>query len=226
LGNNQLSEKVLPFDKQNYSVVEYSDFFLNGNSKKVRVKDLGEKFAAINSFFFDYLKEYHIPIAFIKLNNKVTLKFIKHERFLFYIKILNLIDKRTSKVFKKKEGELLDLPIFELHFGDQKDTLVNDSHLITFNLCTNEDMKIIYRICSKVNAVLKSFFERRNELLAEVSCFFGKAERKIYLIDDFTPKGMKIIPVNKGNKWIDPYKLSTSAEIKKYTDALFNMTSA
>lgn len=87
-------------------------------------------------------------------------------------------------------------------------------------------MKIIYRICSKVNAVLKSFFERRNELLAEVSCFFGKADSKIFLVNDMTPNSIKLIPAIKENKWINPYKISTPAEIKKYTDVLFNMTSA
>lgn len=223
--NNHNNSIDVPIDGQDFVFGEYSDYYIIDDSKKIKVKDLGEKFVVINSFFFEYLKEYHIPIAFVKNHSKNLMRYIKHERLPFSIKILNLIDKRTSKIFKKKEGEQLSLPIFEIHYGDQKDSIVNESHLITFDLCTNEDLKIIFRICSKANAVLKSFFERRNELLAEVCCYFGKSEDKIYLIDDFTPKSLKIIPSNTNGKWINPYKLTTSSEIRKYTEILFNLTS-
>ena len=231
INNNQhfeddLLKKELPLDVQDYLIIEYLDTYTNNGDKKVKVKDLGEKFAAINSFFFDYLKEYHIPAAFVKLHDKNTLKFVKHKRFPFSIKIVNVIDKRTARIFGKKEGDQLSLPIFEIHYGQGKDSLITESHLITFDLCNNEDIKLINRICSKVNAVLKSFFERRGYILAEISCNFGKYEDKIFLVDDFTPRSMKIIPINKNEKLVDPYKFSTSAEIRHYTDHLFNLMSA
>ena len=213
-------------DDQNYLLLEYPDYLMNGGTKKVKVKDLGTKFASINSFFLDYLKEYHIPAAFIKAQDKKSLKFIKHERLPFVVKILNLIDKRTAKIFSKKEGRALKLPIFEYHYGTGRDTLVSESHLVAFDLCSIEDLKLINRICSKVNAVLKSFFERRGEILAEVSCFFGKSENRIYLVDDFTPKSLKIIPHNGDNKSISPYKFDTPATVRKYTDHLFNVLSS
>ncbi len=218
-------KRDLPLDKQDYFVVEYFDFFTNNGSKKVKVKDLGEKFASINSFFLDYLKEYNIPAGFVKLRDKTSLKFIKHKRFPFLIKILNVVNKKTAEIFDKKEHDFLSLPVFEIHFGHSKDSLISESHLIVFDLCTYEDIKIIYRICSKVNAVLKSYFERRGFYMAEVSCSFGKSEDKIYLVDDFTPQSLKIIPLNKVGKEINPYKFSTSTEIRHYTDHLFNMMS-
>jgi len=224
--DEDLLKKELPLDEQDYLIVEYFDFFNSNGNKKVKVKNLGEKFAAINSFFFDYLKGYHIPAAFVKLHNKNTLKFVKYTRFPFYIKIVNIIDKRTAKIFNKKENDTLNLPVFEIHFGEGKDSLITESHLISFDLCTNEDIKVINRICSKVNAVLKSFFERRGYLLAEASCSFGKYEDKIFLVDDFTPRSIKIIPFDKSNHVVDPYKFNTSAEIRHYTDHLFNMMSA
>jgi len=151
---------------------------------------------------------------------------IKHKRFPFAVKILNVADKRTAKIFNIKESEVLNLPVFEIHTGNGKDTLISESHLIAFDLCTVEQMKLINRICSKVNAVLKSFFERRGYILAEANCHFGKYDEKIFLVDDFTPKSLKIIPLNKSEKSIDPYKFSTSAEIKHYTNHLFNIMSA
>ncbi len=213
-------------DEDNYLLLEYPDYLTNGGNKKIKVKDLGKKFAMLNSFFMDYLKEYHIPAAFVKTQDKNSLKFIKYERLPFVVRILNIMDKRTAKIFSRKEGETLNLPIFEYHFGEGKDTLVSESHLISFDLCTIEDLKLINRICSKVNAVLKSFFERRGEILAEINCSFGKSENKIYLVDDFTPKSLKIIPVSKNDKWISPYNFDTPAAVRKYTDHLFNMMSS
>lgn len=218
-------EKDTPFDDQDFVLQEYTDYYINGGEKKIKSKDLGIKFASINSFFFDYLKEYHIPSGFIKTKNKRSLKFIKHERFPFMVKILNIIDKRTAKIFGEKEGAHLQLPIFEYHYGNDKQSLVSESHLISFNLCTFEELRLMVRICSKINAVLKSFFERRSMVLAEVCCIFGKSNNKIFLVDDFTPKSLKIFPVDEKTKWSDPYKLVTASQIKSYTDHLSHLMS-
>ena len=228
--NKTISGDLLNKDIQDgdltYQTIEYPDYFLDFNNNKIKSKNLGEKFAVINSFFLDYLKEYHIPSSFLKLENKTHLKYLEHDKYPFSVRILNVIDKRTSRIFNKKEFENLPLPVFELHYGNGKDTLISESHLISFDLCNIEDYKIINRICSKINAVLRSFFERRNSLLAEVTCHFGKLEDKIYLVDDFTPASLKVVPLNKDNHYIDPYKFGTSAEIRQYTDHLFNLMSA
>ncbi|NNG27501.1 MAG: hypothetical protein HKM87_08240 [Ignavibacteriaceae bacterium] len=220
--------KNLPFDSQNYQLVEYPDFFTINPDKKVKVKDLGQKFATISSFFYDYLREYHIPCAYIKKHEKNSLMFVKFQQLTFVVKILNSADKRTAKLFSIKEGANLSLPIFEYHVGNSKNSMVSESHLISFDLCSNDDLKIINRICSKVNAVLKSFFERRNEIIGELTCSFGKFESKIYLIDDFTPLSLKLFPNEEmnTNNWVNPYNLSTSSMMRKYTDHLYNITSS
>lgn len=221
----ELSRKDLPVDQLDYTIVEYSGNFEDNGKKKSKNKILGEKFAQINSFFFDYLREYHIPSAFIKISNNSKLKFFKHERLPFSVKILNIVDKRTAKIFTRKECETLQMPVVQYHYCGGKDNIITESHLLSFNICTNEDLKIISRICSKVNAVLKSFFERRNAILAEVDCYFGKNDGRIYLVDDFTPKSIKILPANKESTWVNPYKLDTPNAIKKYVAQIHNMLS-
>ncbi len=223
--SEDLPKRHSPDEDLIYQTVEYPDYFLDFNDNKIKSKNLGEKFAAINSFFLDYLKEYHIPSSFYKMENKTHLKYLKLDKYPFSIRILNVFDKRTSRIFHKKEFDNLPLPVFELHYGNGKDTLISESHLISFDLCNIEDYKIINRICSKINAVMKSFFERRNSILAEVTCHFGKLDDKIYLVDDFTPASLKVIPLNKDDHYVDPYKFGTSAEVKHYTDHLFNLMS-
>lgn len=160
------------------------------------------------------------------MHDQNSLKFVKYEEYPFRIKILNVADKRTAKIFSTKEGDELELPIFEWHYGDGKDSLVSESHLISFDLCSYDDLKMINRVSTKVNAVLKAFFERREEALAEVCATFGKFENKIYLIGDFSSMSLKIIPYEPGKKWVSPYKLNTSAEVKRYSDHLFSILTA
>lgn len=216
----------LPFDSANYKVIEFLDIFEINNQKRAKVKDLGARVASLHSFFFDYLKEYHIPIAFTKREQDNSIKLVKYESLPFTVKILNSADKRTAKIFSLKERTQLDLPIFEFHYGTMKDSLISDSHLITFNLCSAEDLKMVNRICSKINAVLKSFFERRNYTLAEFNTTFGKFDGKILMTGNFSPESLKVFPVADSPKWKDPYKLSTAANVKGYTDQLTNIISA
>ncbi len=214
----------LPIDEQNYQFVEYDDYFLNEKSKRVKLKNLGEKSAAINSYFFEYLKGYNIPCAYVKKSDKRGLIFLKFTEFPFYIRIINSADKRTAKIFSLKPGTALDLPIFEYHFGASNDSLITESHLISFNLCTYDEVKFINRLCSKINAIVKSFFERRNESLIELTCRFGKFDNKIFLIDDFSPTSLKIVKSETDNKLPDPYRIETPAQMKKYTDFLLHLT--
>ncbi|HAB53793.1 MAG: hypothetical protein A2315_04375 [Ignavibacteria bacterium RIFOXYB2_FULL_35_12] len=219
---NNGSSKTITLLDNNHILHHYSDSFSADGKSKIKCKGLGAKLVAINSFFLEYLKEYQLPIAFIKAYNKNSLRYLKHDKLDFYIKILNLCDKRIAKIFGKKESEPLTLPLFEYHYSNDKNSIISESHLITFNLCTIEDIKIINRICLKVNAILKSYFARRNSTLAEVSCYFGKIEDKIYLIDDFTPNSLKVIPLDKNHSAIDPYNLHSASSITHYTDYLHN----
>jgi len=217
--------KSISLDGNNHLIIDFPDFIDEGK-KKIRVKGLGEKFAAINSFLLDYLKEYHIPVAFIRNKAKTSLEFLNYNKFLFFIRIYNAVDKRTAKIFNRKEFDTLTLPLFEFHYGEGKDSLVSESHLISFELCTYEELKLITRICSKVNAVLKSYFERRVEILAELDCCFGKVDDKIYVVEGFSPKSIKVLPQEMNNKSINPYKITTPTQLRKYTDHLFKLTSS
>lgn len=221
---NQKHRKNLPFDEHNYQIIEYDDYFYTERNRKVRVKDLGKKFASINSFFYDYLKEFNIPCAFIKKTGNRSLLFVKYSPLSFTVKILNSADKRISKIFSVKQGDNLTLPVIEYHFGNSKDSIITESHLISFNLCTYDDLKFINRLCSKINAVVKSFFERREETIAELSCNFGKYEGKVYLTNDFSPTSLKIYKLNEDEKLPDPYKIETAGQMNKYADHLYNFT--
>ncbi|MDH3267755.1 MAG: hypothetical protein OEM46_02755 [Ignavibacteria bacterium] len=210
--------------QQDFRLAEYYDYFITQKNNKVTTKNLGEKTALLNKYFFEYIKEYNIPCAYIKKEDKRKLQFLKFDEFPFRIKIINSADARTAKIFSIKAGSLLQLPILEYHYGDLKDSVITESHIISFNLCLYDELKIINRLCSKINAIVKSFFERRGLLLLELTCMFGKFESKIFLIDDFSPLSIKISSGKTEEKLPDPYKIETAAQMKKYSDFLLKLT--
>jgi len=204
-------------------LVEYQDFFITSKNSKVTAKNFGEKSALLSSYFLEYLKGYNIPCAFVKKADKRSLLFLNYTEFLFRVKILDSADVRTAKIFAIKSGSPLELPIQEYHYGNSKESVITESHIISFNLCSYDELKMINRLCSKINAVVKSFFERRRVSLVELTCIFGKFDGKIYLIGDFSPLSIKVSN-NKLDEKLDPFKIETFAQMKKYTDYLLKLT--
>lgn len=209
--------KIISRTDDNFIKIQYKDevdspfgSFINAG--------IGAKFSSINGFFLDYLNAFNVSTGFRKISdNNIILQ--DHCRFPFYCKVLNIIDKRSSKIFNTKAGQNLPIPIIQFHYGCEKDNIISESHLYAYDICSTDDVKIIKRICSKVNAVLKPYFERRDMILAEVNCFFGKCDDKLFLIDDFTPLSLKVIPGNS-----IPRGLRNIDDFVSYTDLLLNLT--
>ncbi len=212
-----------PLDEK-YIQVEFLDTVLIDKTKS-KIKDIGIKVTELSTYFFEYLTGYQVPTAYVKRDADNILKFVDYSEYKFLVKILNHSDKRIAKIFGIKENTELKLPVYEFRYGDTKDNLINESHILSFDLCNSEDLKVILRISSKINAVLKSFFERRNEVLTELDLRFGKFQDKIYVCGDFSPFGIKVFPINDNPKWTDPNKLNSASEIKKYTEFLYNIVS-
>jgi phosphoribosylaminoimidazole-succinocarboxamide synthase len=212
----EIGEKIYLDTTGNACIVEFRDV-IKLNNRRTKLYEIGNKIAGINAFFMDYLNAYNIPTAYIKIfENKIYL--YNHNKFLFNIKIINKVNSRLARLFNKKDDECLSIPIFEFQAGYSEDNLVNESHLISFDLCTNEELKFIKRMCSKVNAVLKSFFERRNCNLEEYTCSFGKDGDKIMLLNSFDPVYFKVSANNT-----KPFSTGKPGEFKNYIEFLVNL---
>lgn len=144
-----------------------------------------------------------------------------HKSFPFHIKLLNVVDKKSSKILSKKENENLTIPVSEIFFNHESEIPLNDSHIISYELSSVPDLKIIHRICTKLNVVLKSFFERRNFTLAEHKCYFGKYNDKVFVTGDFSPTNFKIFSTDGNANYLN--KFNTPFELKKYTETFLEL---
>lgn len=210
-------------ENKNFLEITFSDTIEISQKpfQQKKIKGIGEKLAKVSSYFFEYINGFNIPTVFDKLNSENQYQVKKFIEVPFLIKMLNNVDKRTSKIFNIDEYENLSIPILEIYKDDNPFSLITESHILAFNLVSSLELRYIFRLCSKINAVLKNFFERRNLLLAEFNCHFGKVENQILPIGDFTPMSFKII--DKNNTSLNPYKIKTPKEISLYTNLIFNL---
>ena len=193
----------------------FDDFFVIDSKTRKKIKDYGEFSAKVSAFFFEYVKEYHIPVAYEQIHAAGNLKMVPTEEFPVYIKILNTSNKNFSKMFALGKNTPLQIPVFENYLSADSNYQLNEHHIISFGILPLADFKMIGRIATKVNVILKSYFERRNLLLSEMTCTFGRSGDKIVLLGRFTPDSFKLIPKDDPE---NEFALSTPSSIKKYLE--------
>jgi len=193
----------------------FDDFFVIDSKTRKKIKDYGEFSAKVSSFFYEYVKEYHIPVAFENIQGTGNLKMVPTEEFPVYIKILNTSNHNFSKMFALGKNTPLQIPVFENYLSADSNYQLNEHHIISFGILPLADFKMIGRIATKVNVILKSYFERRNLLLSEMTCTFGRSGDKIVLLGKFSPDSFKLLPKDEPE---NEFVLSTPTSIKKYLE--------
>jgi len=201
--------------------ISFSDSLIIGKSSKARVKNIGSRIVKINSFFHEYLSGYNIPTAYAFTEGENTLVLDHYDPLNFHVKIQNIAGKRISKIFGVREFSEITIPLYEFFLDDEEKFVLSENHLNSFLLLTNEEYKMILRISSKVNAVLKSFFERRGFVLATVNLKYGRLKNgKIVSTGDYSPFSIKVIDVKGTNDKNFAFNLKSGTALSHYTDLL------
>jgi phosphoribosylaminoimidazole-succinocarboxamide synthase len=97
------------------------------------------------------------------------------------ILIHNIKNKNFSKRFGIEEGKELPNPVIEYYYKNNSDhkAMMNNSHIMALDIATTEELKIIERLISKINAVLKSFYLRRQLEVVDIKLELGRLKNKI-----------------------------------------------
>jgi len=85
-----------------------------------------------------------------------------------------------------------------MYFKDKKKQLlmINEYHAYALGLCERKEMTNILRIATKVNAVLKSFFDRRKMKLISFRLEFGRSHGQIVVADEVSLDTLDLWSVN------------------------------
>jgi phosphoribosylaminoimidazole-succinocarboxamide synthase len=118
-----------------------------------------------------------------------------------------------------EEGKVLEYPVVEMYFKDKKKQLlmINEYHAYALGLCERKEMTNILRIATKVNAVLKSFFDRRKMKLIGFRLEFGRSHSQIVVADEVSLDTMDLWLVNPDGSF-EKLPDSRDMSIEAYAD--------
>ena len=93
-----------------------------------------------------------------------------------------------------EEGMDLSPPTFEFFLKDDAlhDPMINDSHIITFNWATQDEIEQMKALTLQVNEVLKALFADGGMLLVDYKLEFGRYKGNLILGDEFSPDGCRL----------------------------------
>lgn len=175
-------------DRPEFLIMEFKGSTLDVK-KKTRSKSLSAIRNDISSYLFEYIEGFHIPTHFVKQISEIEMMVKRMEIIPITVKVFNVATGTLTKRFSIKEGTNLTFPVIE-HFYKKKDLgtpWLNEFHVYAFNLATPDEFRLLNRLASKVNAVLRALCERRDLILASLSLEFGRCKGQILLGDELSP---------------------------------------
>ncbi len=195
---------VFETDNEDYYIQEFKDdaTALDGK-KKGKIKAKGVLNNQISGQLFSYLESYHVPTHFVKHMSDNSMVIKKLDMIPVEVVMRNIATGSLVKRYGVKEGKELEHPILEFYLKDdaKHDPLINEDHILSFEHANEEEIKQIKRFTQKINAVLKSYFIRRNMLLVDFKLEFGRNKLgKISLGDEISPDTCRFWDVVSGEK--------------------------
>ncbi|MEE9186481.1 MAG: phosphoribosylaminoimidazolesuccinocarboxamide synthase [Bacteroidota bacterium] len=153
---------------------------LNGK-RRVKIKDKGALNNEVSSLIFEYLNGYHVHSHFVKKLSANEMLVRRLEIMPLEVVVRNVAAGRLCRSHGIKEGQELPHPIIEHYLKNSRlgYPLLNEFHISALELATPEELKSINRTASKINAVLKSFFDRRKLKLVDFKLEFGRYNGQI-----------------------------------------------
>ncbi len=159
---------------------------------------------AISTYMFEYLENYHVPTHFIRKVSSSEMEVKRLEMIPIEVVVRNVATASLAKTYNLEEGKILKYPIVEYFLKDDRlgDPMINEHHAYAMGYATPEEMKMISRVASKVNAIFKSFFDRRGLTLVDFKIEFGKYEKSLLIGDEISPDTCRVWD-KKTNKKLD-----------------------
>lgn len=200
------TKKVYNTDQSDQVIIEYKDTLpAKFEPKKKSAKGKGELACAISAFLFEYLENYNVPTHFLRRRDNTSIEAKKLDMIPITVHIWNLATNNLASRFGLEEGQPLEYPIIEFYLKNVElnNPMINEYHAYALGLCDRKEYTNLLRIATKVNAVLKSFFDRKQLKLASLQLEFGRSGHQVVLGDDMSPDTLELWAVNEDGSYRD-----------------------
>ncbi|MBS1262085.1 MAG: Phosphoribosylaminoimidazole-succinocarboxamide synthase [Calditrichaeota bacterium] len=198
-------------------------------TKRGRFDGKGAICNAVSTYLFQYLETYHVATHFVKKLSDNEMQIRRLEMIPIEVVVRNVATASLAKTYDLEEGSTLKYPIIEYRLKSDRlgDPMINEHHAYAMGYATPEEMKMISRIASKVNAIMKSFFDRRGLMLVDFKLEFGKQDRNILIADEISPDTCRVWD-RKTNKKMDKdrFRYDMGKVDKAYRELLGRIVSA
>ena len=176
-------------------IVEFKDDATAFNGvKKGKITGKGEYNCAISTILFEHLESYHVPTHYIRRISSNEMLVKKVEIVPIEAVMRNAVAGSLVKRIGLEEGKVLDFPIFEMYLKNDElgDPMINDYHALSLGIAKPEEIKQMFRMTAKINAILKSYFDRRGLVLVDFKLEFGRDLGNLILADEISPDTCRI----------------------------------
>ncbi len=177
-------------------IYEFNDEAFDGK-KKIVVKGKGTINCQVAVFLFDLLTSFNIPTWYFKLINDKEMLVRAMDMIPVEVKMYNIASCDFSARYGIKKGKLLSSPAMEFYLKNNElnNSLMSNSEVAALEIVSSIELKTIKRMTSKINAILKAFFLRRQLQLANFKLEFGRYKNKIVLGDAITLDTCQLFPL-------------------------------
>jgi phosphoribosylaminoimidazole-succinocarboxamide synthase len=197
-------KKVYETSNEDQLLLEFTDNFITADGeKKGKIKGKSRYNTNLSSRLYEYLESYHVMTCFISKESEDELLVKKSEILPIEVVITNIASGSICRRFGLEDATEFEAPMIEYYYDNDKikNPLINDSHLLALKLASADEVRSIVRILPKINALLKSFFERRKLKLVELRCKFGRYKGHMVLASELTPEFIKVWDSETNDKY-------------------------
>lgn len=189
------AKRVYTTEEPGLAIIEYKDSATAfDGSKKGTIIGKGEMNCSISTVFFEYLESYHVPTHFVKRLSPTEQLVKLVDLIKVEVVMRNIATGSLVKRLPFEDGKVLDYPIFELYLKDDDlgDPLINEYHAYALELARPEEIRAMFRNTAKINALLKSFLDRRGMILVDFKLEYGLLGHELLLVDEISPDTCRI----------------------------------
>lgn len=198
------AKKVFATSDPHRVIIYYKDDLTAFNAqKKDTIENKGILNNNITSKLFNFLSTHDIPHHFIEQLNDREQLCKKLDMIQLEVIVRNIITGSMSKRLGITDGTKPSNTIFEICYKNDAygDPLINDHHAVAMNICSYEDLGIIYSHTKKINTLLSEMFLKEAIILVDFKIEFGRdAEGTIMLADEITPDTCRLWDKNTMKK--------------------------
>lgn len=189
------AKKVWTTDDPAEVIVEFKDDATAfDGSKKGTITGKGEINCALSAILFQYLESFQVQTHFLQRLSARELLAKKVQIVPVEAVMRNFAAGSLVKRLAFPDGKQLDYPIFETYYKNDAlgDPLINEHHAFALGLAKPEEIRAMFRLTAKINAILRAYFDRRSLILVDFKLEFGRLEGELILADEISPDTCRI----------------------------------